>query len=188
MELRLKPIEKPSFIMKLAYQFSKIKFGKVLGPLKVAYARLPLGFSLFANKIGQLEDKLILDTELVYLIRHHVAQINSCNFCMDIGIAIAIRNRHSREKFYRLHDLDDNPIYSDAERAALYMAGELTIDKQISDITFANARKYFSERALVEIAWVVSTEHYYNLLNLAFNIHSDNLCELEKRSSAKAAY
>ncbi|RYY30204.1 MAG: carboxymuconolactone decarboxylase family protein [Chitinophagaceae bacterium] len=186
MEVRLKPVENPSFIMKLAYQFSKIKFGKVLGPLKVAYVRLPLGFSLFANKIGHLDAKLKLNDELVYLIRHHVAQINNCDFCMDIGIALAIRGRHTREKFYRLHDFDDSPIYSDAERAALFMAGELTIDKNISDGTFANARKYFSERELVEIAWIVSTEHYYNLMNLAFNIHSDNLCELGIQSTEKA--
>ena len=61
MQVRLKPIESPSFIMKLAYQFSKIKFGKVLGPLKVAYVRLPLSFSLFSNKISQLEKKLKLN-------------------------------------------------------------------------------------------------------------------------------
>jgi len=181
MQVRLKPIESPSFIMKLAYQFSKIKFGKVLGPLKVAYVRLPLSFSLFSNKIGQLEKKLKLNIELAYLIRHHIAQINACSFCMDIGVALAIKNNHHREKFYHLHDFRDNPIYSESERAAWSFADELTVDKKVSDTTFANAKQFFSERELVEIAWVVSTEHYYNLMNLAFDIHSDNLCEIGRK-------
>jgi alkylhydroperoxidase family enzyme len=181
MQVRLKPIERPSFIMKLAYQFSKIKFGKVLGPLKVAYVRLPLSFSLFSNKISQLEKKLTLKHELAYLVRHHVAQINSCSFCMDIGVAVAIKNHHNREKFYHLHDYKNSPLYSVSEKAALKFAEELTVDKKISDATFATAKQLFTERQLVEIAWLVSTEHYYNLMNIAFDIHSDNLCEIGRK-------
>ena len=105
---------------------------------------------------------------------------------MDIGVAIAIKNNHNQEKFYHLHDFRDNPMYSESERAALYFADELTVDKKISDATFANARHFFSERELVEVAWLVSTEHYYNLMNLAFDIHSDNLCEISKKSGARA--
>ena len=103
-----------------------------------------------------------------------------CSFCMDIGVSVAIKNKFQREKFYHLHDFRDNPIYSESERAALKFADELTVNKKISDSTFASTKQYFSERELVEIAWMVSTEHYYNLMNLAFDIHSDNLCGLKK--------
>jgi alkylhydroperoxidase family enzyme len=178
MQVRLKPIESPSFIMKLAYQFSKIKFGKVLGPLKVAYVRLPLSFSLFSNKISRLEKQLKLNRELALLIRHHVAQINTCSFCMDIGIALAIKDNHQTEKFHHLEEFMTSSLYTVPERTALLFAQELTVEKKVSDITFANARQYYSERELVEIAWLVSTEHYYNLMNLAFDIHSDNLCQV----------
>jgi alkylhydroperoxidase family enzyme len=183
METRLIPVENPSFPMKLAYLFSKIKFGKVLSPLKVAYVRLPLAFSLFSNKIGQLERKLQLKRELTLLIRHHVAQINTCSFCMDIGIAMAIKDNQESEKFYHLDEFMSSPLYSEAEKTALLYAQELTIEKKISDATFARAKTYFSARELVEITWIVSTEHYYNLMNLAFDIHSDNLCQIGKRSA-----
>jgi len=44
----LAPIEKPrGVMMKLAYYFTRRQFGKVLTPLKVHSARLPLAFSLF---------------------------------------------------------------------------------------------------------------------------------------------
>lgn len=180
METRLTPVERPSFLMKLAYLFSKIKFGKVLSPLKVAYVRLPLAFSLFSNKISQLEGKLRIKRELALLIRHHVAQINTCSFCMDIGIALAIKDNQDSEKFYHLEEFKSSSLYSEAEKTALLLAQELTMEKRISDATFDSAKKFYSERELVEIAWIVSTEHYYNLMNLAFNIHSDNLCQIGK--------
>lgn len=186
MHTRLKPIKSPSFLMKLAYLFSKIKFGKVVSPLNIVYVRLPIAFSLFSNKISQLERKMILTRELALLIRHHVAQINMCSFCMDIGIALAIKYNQQTEKFYHLEEFMTSSLYSEAEKTALLFAQELTTEKKISDTTFANAKKYFSERELVEIAWIVSTEHYYNLMNLAFNIHSDNLCQVNKRPKEKS--
>jgi len=182
---RLNPIEKPSFLLKLGYLFSTLKFGKVLSPLKVAYSRLPLSFSLFSNKINQLERKLKLNRELALLIRHHVAQINTCSFCMDIGIALAIKDNQNSEKFYHLDEFMSSALYSDRERVALLFAQELTLEKKISNATFEKARKFYSERELVEIAWLVSTEHYYNLMNLAFNIHSDNLCQIGKQPAKR---
>lgn len=127
-----------------------------------------------------------LKRELALLIRHHVAQINMCSFCMDIGIALAIKDNQQSEKFYHLEEFMTSPLFNEAEKTALLFARELTIEKKVSDTTFAEAKKYFSERELVEIAWLVSTEHYYNLMNLAFDIHSDHLCQVGKRPKEKA--
>ena len=182
METKLKPVESPSLVMRLAYAFSKIKLGKVLSPLKVAYVRLPIAFSLFSNRIGSLDGKLQLPPERALLIRHHVAQINQCSFCMDIGIAKAIEGKHYSEKFYHLNEYATHSLYTGSDRAALRFAEELTVNKHISDETFAQAKHYFSERQLVEIAWVVATEHYYNVMNLAFDIHSDNLCQIRQKA------
>jgi hypothetical protein len=46
--------------MKLVYAIIRQQFGKVLTPMKVAYARLPLAFSLFVSKISKLDKKLLL--------------------------------------------------------------------------------------------------------------------------------
>ena len=173
--------------MKLAYLFSKFKFGKVLSPLKMVYVKLPISFSLFSNKISHLEQKLKLKREMALLVRHLVAQINTCSFCMDISIAISIKDNRQSEKFYHLEEFMTSPLYNKAEKAALLFARELTVDKKISDATFSRARQYYSERELVEIAWLVSTEHYYNLMNLAFDIHSDNLCQVGKSPAQEQA-
>ena len=61
-------------------------------------------------------------------------------------------------------------------------AEELTVNKKVSDGTFAAAQKFFTERELVEIAWAVTREHIYNLMNLAFDIESDGLCQIPDRT------
>src|SRR5437899_13076806 len=86
MDTFLPPIEKPKgLMMKLAYYFTHRQFGRVLTPLKVHTARLPLAFGLFYTKIGKLDKKLLLPPETVMLIREQVARTNICLFCMDIG-------------------------------------------------------------------------------------------------------
>jgi hypothetical protein len=57
----LPPIENPqSTMMKLVYAMSRRQFGKVMTPLKVFAARMPLGFGMFTGKIAQLDKKLTL--------------------------------------------------------------------------------------------------------------------------------
>jgi alkylhydroperoxidase family enzyme len=129
----------------------------------------------------------MLKRELALLIRHHVASINTCSFCMDIGIALAIKDNKQSEKFCHLDEFRTSPIYDIAEKAALRFAQELSVDRKVSDATFSAARQYFSERELVEIAWIVATEHYYNLMNVAFDVHSDNLCQVVRRPAKERA-
>ena len=85
----LPPIEKPQGpIMKLAYYFTRRQFGRVLTPLKVHSARLPVAFGLFYTKIGELDKKLVLPLETVLLIREQVARINVCLFCINVPIHV----------------------------------------------------------------------------------------------------
>jgi len=96
----LPPIEKPrGLLMKLAYFFTRKQFGKVLTPLKVHSARLPIGFGQFYAKIGQLDKKLQLAPETIMLIREQVARTNVCLFCIDIGRAFTIKASMNQAKF-----------------------------------------------------------------------------------------
>ena len=76
---------------KLAYYFTRLQFGKVLTPLKVHSARLPIAFGLFYSKISKLDKKLLLPPETALLIREQVARINVCELCIDIGRSLTIK-------------------------------------------------------------------------------------------------
>jgi len=186
METFLPPIEKPKgLMMKLAYYFTRRQFGKVLTPLKVHSARLPIGFGQFYAKISKLDKKLQLSPETVMLIREHVARINVCLFCIDIGRSFTIKAAMNQAKFDALEEYRTSPLFSDAERAALDYVAELTKTKSVSPDTFSRMRRYYSEREACEIVWLVATEHIYNMTNIGLNIHSDMLCDLTRKNALK---
>ncbi|MGC2161443.1 MAG: hypothetical protein WA634_06025 [Silvibacterium sp.] len=178
----LPPIEKPdSLMMRLAYYFTRRQFGKVLTPLKVFAARMPLAFGMFYGKISKLDRKLLLPPETVMLVREQVARINVCLFCIDIGRSVTIQASMNQAKFDALEQYRTSPLFSDAERAALDYVSELTRDKRVNPATFARMSSFYSERNICEIVWLVASEHFYNMSNIGLNIHSDMLCDIRRK-------
>ena len=167
--------------MKLAYYLTRRQFGKVLTPLKVHSARLPSGFGLFYTKIGKLDKKLRLPPETVLLIREQVARINGCLFCMDIGRSFVVKATMNEAKFDALDQYRTSPLFNDAERAALEYVTELTQNKKINPENFARLSRYYSEREICEIVWLVASEYLYNMTNIGLNIHSDMLCDINRK-------
>jgi len=185
MDTFLPAIEKPhGMSMKLAYYFVRRQFGKVLTPLKVHSARLPAAFGMFYGKIGTLDKKLTLPKETIFLIREQVARINVCLFCIDIGRAFVIQSSMNEAKFDALDQYRTSPLFNDAERSALDYVTELTRDKKVSPDTFARMASHYSEREICEIVWLVASEHLYNITNIGLNIHSDMLCDINRKKRA----
>jgi alkylhydroperoxidase family enzyme len=188
MDTFLAPIEKPQGpLLKLAYYFTRRQFGKVLTPLKVHSARLPSAFGLFYAKISKLDKKLTLPREIVFLIREQVARVNICHFCADIGRWFSIQESMNQAKFDALEQYATSPLFTDAERAALDYANELTRNKQVDPDTFARVSRHYSEREICEIVWLVASEHLYNLTNIGLNIHSDMLCDVTRKTKPTSA-
>jgi len=181
----LPPIEHPgSFMMKLAYYFTRRQFGKVLTPLKVFSARLPAAFGMFYAKIAKLDRKLVLPPEMVMLVREQVARLNVCLFCIDIGRAFTIQASMNQAKFDALKDYATSPLFNDEERAALDYVTELTATKKVNPETFDRLTQHFTDREICEIVWLVASEHVYNITNIGLNIHSDMLCDISKKKRA----
>ena len=182
MDTFLPPIETPKGLtMNLVYYFTRRRFGKVLTPLKVLCARLPIAFGMFYGKISALDKKVLLPPETAMLIREQVARINVCLFCMDIGRSVVIKASMNEAKFDALDRYSTSPLFSDAERSALDYVTELTKDKKVDPNTFARMSGHYSERAICEIVWLVASEHFYNITNIGLNIHSDMLCDISRK-------
>lgn len=157
----LAPVEKPrGLVMKLGYLFSRRQAGKVLAPITFHSARMPLAFGSFYGKLPRLDKKLTLASRTALAIREQVATINGCLFCMDAARWYA--TRQSKEDLARLDALGEyrtSPLFTDAERAALDYATELTVDKHVSPTTFATLQQHLSEREICDIVWLVASEH-----------------------------
>jgi len=181
----LPPIEKPKgLMMKLAYYLTRRQFGKVLTPLKVHSARLPIAFGQFYAKVSQLDKKLQLPPETVMLVREQVARINVCLFCIDIGRSFTIKASMNQAKFDALEQYRTSPLFTDAERALLDYVTELTKTKSVNPDTFSRMVRHYSERQICEIVWLVASEHLYNMTNIGLNVHSDMLCDLTRKTRA----
>lgn len=169
--------------MKLAYFFTRKRFGRVLTPLKVHSARLPAAFGLFYSKVATLDKKLTLPAETVMLIREQVARTNVCLFCIDIGRWATIQASMNQAKFDALEHYRTSPLFTEAERAALDYATVLTKEKRVDLDAFSRMSRLYSEREICEIVWLVASEHLYNITNVGLNIHSDMLCDLARKSA-----
>jgi alkylhydroperoxidase family enzyme len=80
-----------------------------------------------------------------------------------------------------------SPLFTDAERAALDYASELTRDRQVEPATFERLARHYGEREICDIVWLVASEHFYNVANHGLGIGSDGLCELSAARSGRAA-
>lgn len=185
---RLAPIEHPKgFMMRLAYWGMKRQFGKVMTPVKVMSTRVPESLKPTAAIVKFSTKGLRLDPSLVLLIGDLASQINGCAFCLDLGRAMALRSHLDMKKFEALRDYKTSPLFTERERAALAYAEEATRNKRVSDATFENLRKHFSEREIVEITWANAIENFYNLTNLPLGIGSDGFCLLQRGQAGTAA-
>ncbi|HUK51089.1 MAG TPA: hypothetical protein VLV18_08625 [Terriglobales bacterium] len=178
----LSPIENPEDEdLKQIYRYMQEQFGKVVTPVKVHSARLPLAFLEWATKINQLDRMLQLPAQTALLIRGQVARLNICLFCIDASRYATMQVYKNEAKFDALDKYRTSPLFTDAERAALDYATELTKEKKINPATFARLTCYYSERQICEIVYLIASEHVYNLSNIGLNIHSDMLCKIPQK-------
>ena len=184
----LAPVEKPPGLMlKMIYFFTRRQFGKVMGPITVFAARMPFSFMNFYGKLSRLDKKLQLPAQTAVLIREQVASINTCLFCMDATRWYAMKE--SADSLARLDALPEyrtSPLFTDAQRAALDYATQLTAEKKVDPGTFERLTRYYSEREICDIVWLVASEHLYNMTNDGLNIGSDGLCEVSYGRAASA--
>ncbi len=135
----LPPVERPQgVLLKIVYFFMRRQFGKVMTPIAVFSARMPFGFMSFYGKVSKLDKKLHLPSQTAVLIRERVASINTCLFCMDAARWYAMKeSTDNAARFDALAEYHTSPLFTDAERAALDYATELTADKKVDPDTFA---------------------------------------------------
>ena len=174
--MRLTPIEKPSSLLgRVLTLATRRMLGKAITPSQVVYNRVPamwrvslafLRLEMYGTKIPH---------ELWQLVTVHVAMLNGCEFCQDIKRAFAVRQKLGTARFDALVDWRSSSVFSERERAALAYVEEATLTKVVSDATFAELRKHFDEREIVELTVANAIENFYNLLNLPLQIEADGL-------------
>jgi AhpD family alkylhydroperoxidase len=109
--------------------------------------------------------------ELVHL---RASQINGCSACVDAGATAATRAGISPEKLITLTAWYENPLFDDAERAALALTEAATRlpDRPgaVTDEIWAEAARHYDERQLGALVLMVAITNFFNRINTTLRV------------------
>ena len=186
--MRLLPIEKPRGLrLRLAYAYCRKTYGRVITPMKVIMARVPAIMPVY-QKISAYKKRSRLDPSLLLLIQGYTAGYNQCGFCIDITRSFAAHDAALLEKLWRVSDYAGDPVFTEAERAALAYVEAISRDRIVPDDVFAALKAHYPDAEIVEITLVNAIEHFYNLVNVPLGIESDGLCAIKPRGLDESAF
>jgi AhpD family alkylhydroperoxidase len=120
-----------------------------------------------AQALGKVADK-ILPEKLRHLVHMRVSQINGCAFCLELHHSM-LKSDETQQRLLTVAAWRDSPFFSDAERAALALAEEVTLiaEDGVSDEVWDEAAKHFDEKQLAALIVHVSVVNVWNRLNVA---------------------
>ena len=169
--MRLTPIESPRRpLVRLLYWSMRRQFGKAIMPFKVIFARLPSAIPSQLGIYWGLGRGLPIDGELELLLKTHTSSLNGCAFCVDIGRAMATYRGNTLEKVDAIAEWRTNPLFSEAERAALAYVDAMIAGPEVPDDVFNAVRKHYSEREVVELTVLVATYIMHNRVFSALKV------------------
>lgn len=112
-----------------------------------------------------------LPRKIVDLVQLRVSQINGCSACVVMHAADLKKENETEERLWAVAAWREAPWFTDAERAALALAEEVTriADRSnaVPDEVWADATRHYDERALSALLLAISTINVWNRLNAA---------------------
>ncbi|MCC7119096.1 MAG: carboxymuconolactone decarboxylase family protein [Anaerolineales bacterium] len=111
-----------------------------------------------------------LEHSLLELVKMRASQINGCAYCLDMHSKDARTNGESEQRLYGLSAWHEAPFYTDRERAALAWTEAVTLvsESHVPDEVYAEARKHFSEKELVDLTYGIIAINSWNRLAVSF--------------------
>ena len=173
--MRLQPIDHPrSILLRVAYFFSKRQFGTVLAALRFIYAR-SVPIMMASLKIVSTEKKLHLPQQTRILIRYFTSHLNECPFCSNLIEYAAQKESVALQQLKEVLNFRNSQHFNEKEKSLLTYLEEVNLTRNVSDDTFQNLKRHFSETEIVEITWINATENYFNFMAKPLGLRSDQL-------------
>jgi alkylhydroperoxidase family enzyme len=171
------PNERAGLLARGAYSYSRRAVGQVMEPTRV-FAHHPtvmLGYGALEYATEKADR---VAPTLKKLASTKAAALSGCEFCIDIGSALAGESGVREAQLRALPDYRHSPEFNELERLVLDLAVGMTrTPVDVSDELFARLREHFDEAQLVELANEIAIENYRARFNWAFGIGSQNFTE-----------
>lgn len=139
------------------------------GALSPAGYQAQLELQAYVNESGV--EKVLLE-----LVKLRASQINGCAYCIAMHAADAARDGERQERLHLLPAWRETALYTPRERAALAWTEALTLvaDSRVPDEVYQEARRQFSEKELVDLAFAVIAINGWNRLAVAFRLQPES--------------
>ena len=112
--------------------------------------------------------------ETLELVHLRASQINGCSACVGAGVATAATAGVSAEKLLTVAAWYENPLFDEAERAALALTEAATrlADRPgaVTDEIWAEAASHYDEQQLAALVLMVAITNFFNRLNTTFRV------------------
>lgn len=116
-------------------------------------------------------NKTDIEKSLFELIKLRVSQINGCAYCIETHSRTALGHGERPQRIFALSAWKESPLFDEKEKAALKLADEITLIsiQGLTEETYKDLRKYFSENIIAQMIMLIGT---YNLWNrIAISTH-----------------
>jgi alkylhydroperoxidase family enzyme len=98
---------------------------------------------------------------------------------MDINTAVSRKRGIPEDKLQALDHYAEHPGYTERERAALAYAEMVTISpNDITDPQFADLRRHFTDREIVELTTQAAFENFRARVNRSLRIEDDGFAAI----------
>jgi uncharacterized peroxidase-related enzyme len=129
---------------------------------------------IFATMIAHFEAILTtgtLPTKLKELVIVRTSQLNRCEYCLSSHSQIALKLGWSKEQLEDLENYESRSDFTAAEKAALSLAEQMTLDSNhIPDEFFERLRSFYDEGEVVELMASIGLFNYFNRFNNALQM------------------
>ena len=128
--------------------------------------------------MGALETYLqttFLNKNLKELIKIRASQINGCAYCIHMHTQDAIKYGENPQRIYLLNAWRETNAFSQEERVILAMTEEITLISQngLTDETYAEAEKLFSQNEIAQIIMAIITINAWNRIGISTKLQPD---------------
>jgi AhpD family alkylhydroperoxidase len=164
--------------VKIAYHFTRRSIATLTGrqaermiePLEM-YAHVPVLFKGYA-KLEQATAKLHrLDKRLHALAELKAATLTHCEYCIDMGSAIARQWGLTDEEILALPSYQASPLFTELDKLVLgYAVGMSRTPVDVPDELFDRLRQHLDDGQIVELTHHIALENMRGRFNLALGI------------------
>ncbi|MDI9863903.1 carboxymuconolactone decarboxylase family protein [Flectobacillus sp. DC10W] len=105
-------------------------------------------------------------------IKLRASQINHCAFCIDMHSKDALKNGETTQRLLLLDAWRETDLFTEEEKAVLAITEDITLisEKGLTEETYQNALKYFSEDYIAQIIMVAVAINAWNRISVSTHI------------------